>query len=571
VPNSPWNHDDINRLEQIGALSTPTANAARMKLDNELGVTPQDSDKLVQYLQTNPIDEAAKGTPEAQAFSEQLVGHGKFRDTGRNASNMGEGVDSWLGVPARTALNEVAQGNYADAIPKAVKSFATDPQNAPTGHDVARNFGVSDDPMGKFTGEDVVDTASKFGGIPGAVAGFARKMIPQAWREKSFEPSPADVVGTAIDFGAQVPVGELAAAGKFVPGVSGSLAKVAKSSTLENEGYRFAKKALEGGETEVTAMFKGKPVGKAVLGADGAPSFDIHKLHDGEDVRDAMVQFGSMENLNGKAGAAEADMKDLSQAHAILKQIDTPEKAVALKGAEREQYLNALDQVYGDRESRASGMGFGDKTYYHGTTYNKGPIDSLRESQAGGMTGKYGKGVYLTDSSGYADQYAGHGEGSIYPVKLTKKEGFHPADVDHAEKLLQANKSVPEVNYPRRLRSTEEGLHLLEHNVGKRELSNVLNEQGVRIDTSAGESGDVATVVAKPNEIRSTSAAFDPRFKDSPLLLAGHAGPKELMRLPSSKKEEDKLIDHTVENDDWHAMETYMNHLHLVPDFKEEE
>jgi hypothetical protein len=97
----------------------------------------------------------------------------------------------------------------------------------------------------------------------------------------------------------------------------------------------------------------------------------------------------------------------------ILAQIDTPEKAVALRGEDRAAYLNALDQVYGDKNIRREAMGFDPKTYYHGTT-TPTPInqfDTSKEAVAG-----YGS--YFTPDLGLAENYASLQRGSVYPVNL---------------------------------------------------------------------------------------------------------------------------------------------------------
>jgi len=56
-------------------------------------------------------------------------------------------------------------------------------------------------------------------------------------------------------------------------------------------------------------------------------------------------------------------------------------------------------------------------------------------------------------------------------------------------------------------------------------VSDILNKEGKRIDMRS-ENYYPSIQVSKPNEIRSTNAAFDPRFKDSDLILSANA-PKQ--------------------------------------------
>lgn len=89
----------------------------------------------------------------------------------------------------------------------------------------------------------------------------------------------------------------------------------------------------------------------------------------------------------------------------LLSKIDTPEKAAALKGAEREKYLKALDEVFGSREQRAKDMGFGEETWYHGTTV---PIDEFKSEAKGLSTGAGSakKGYFFAQEPSVASDYA---------------------------------------------------------------------------------------------------------------------------------------------------------------------
>lgn len=79
----------------------------------------------------------------SREFLNQLVGQGKFRDSGRPSSGVAESMDSYLGAPVRRFLDDAAQhGLSAEAALNALKSMGTDPAKAPTGYDVASHMGI---------------------------------------------------------------------------------------------------------------------------------------------------------------------------------------------------------------------------------------------------------------------------------------------------------------------------------------------------------------------------------------------------------------------------------------------
>ncbi len=176
---------------------------------------------------------------------DQMLGIGRFRDTGRKSSGYPEAVDSLIGAPARQGISELQNGNFdIEALKRVVKRIGADPRGAPTGYDIASK--VTDNP---YLG-----------------AGLA----------------------TAVDVGAQLP----------------------------------------------TPWLKFGVAGKVISESDG-----------------------------------------------ILSKVNSPEVIEKLSGAERANYLNALDEKFGSRAKRASEMGFSPETYYHGTTadipeFDKGKLGS---------------------------------------------------------------------------------------------------------------------------------------------------------------------------------------------------
>lgn len=89
----------------------------------------------------------------------------------------------------------------------------------------------------------------------------------------------------------------------------------------------------------------------------------------------------------------------------ILDEVSSPELAVALKGKPREKYLKALDVVQGPKDVRAKDMGFGDKTWYHGTTV---PIEQFERDALGASTNAQSakQGFFFASDPSTASDYA---------------------------------------------------------------------------------------------------------------------------------------------------------------------
>jgi hypothetical protein len=184
----------------------------------------------------------------------------------------------------------------------------------------------------------------------------------------------------------------------------------------------------------------------------------------------------------------------IEDAQQILAKYDNVEDAVKLKGAERKEYLEALDAVYGDRDKRAKDLGFGDKTYYHGTRYLDGDIESFSPKVQDEAMGEniWGKGTYVSNDPKTASGYTGG-------VKIGRSGGVYP---------LKVRGEVQD-----------------------------LDSVGGKVDHKINQGAEIRTgienaVIRDPKDIRSTNAAFDPRFKDSANILAlNGAAPKIAARL----------------------------------------
>jgi hypothetical protein len=218
--------------------------------------------------------------------------------------------------------------------------------------------------------------------------------------------------------------------------------------------------------------------------------------------------------------------KFAEEAAQILAKVNTPEAAVALKGAEREQYLKALEHTFGPQAKRAKDMGFGNKTLYHGT-----PTPGFAKFDKD-------KNIFLTDNPNYADEYTVSTGGradkffnknpdapSILPLKMRtnkhvdltttsgeadylkhlKDKGYGPGDevYDDAAYAFETNNSWPLENTA----TTDEYLK---------------SKKATSLETLENNNTNIR--VENPNQVRSTNAAFDPRFKDSALIMAGVGG-----------------------------------------------
>ncbi len=225
----------------------------------------------------------------------------------------------------------------------------------------------------------------------------------------------------------------------------------------------------------------------------------------------------------GIAGKVE----DLSKLPKILKEVNTAEKAVALKGAKRGEYLKALEEVYGDQAKRAKDLGFGDQTWYHGT---KNDIDSFDVSKSG--LGTQGRGVYFDSDGKISTGYSSRPGGNVIPAKV-RGDFLNGMDSISKNQIQDLKKVLPDkvFKYMKNNYDLEPG---------KNELRSVFRRAAVEKDSEGltdvsgkmiealGATGlhtpGRELTVYDPKNIRSTNAAFDPRFKDSDLLLAGKAG-----------------------------------------------
>jgi hypothetical protein len=233
----------------------------------------------------------------------------------------------------------------------------------------------------------------------------------------------------------------------------------------------------------------------------------------------------------------------------ILKKVDSPELAVDLPPTERGEYIQALTEIYGDaakrRElTRRTVKGF------HGTSKRVDELDPNISKRS-----LLGKGTYITSDPEYANLYTNNETGNIMPVYL--KEGKY-LNINEDEGLSKEliNKLVEKMGKdkypPSRLKKIKQYLKMLENKDQEIGLLNSiydgdvvklgqdLSKEGILGKQHSGVLGDhnsyrniifkvkpaalneqTATVIKDPVNMRSQFAAFDPRFDDSPLLMAG--------------------------------------------------
>jgi hypothetical protein len=214
----------------------------------------------------------------------------------------------------------------------------------------------------------------------------------------------------------------------------------------------------------------------------------------------------------------------LSDAMKVLEKYDTPEVATKLVGEERAKYLKALDEVYGPSRGADRVRAF------HGTEYVDKPIDQFRlGKQKSGQL--YGEGTYVTkdpeEASVYAqklDQQTGQPladeSGAVYDLSVDPGKSWDIVAGDFDPQVVEKIKPMLSKADQKQLSLIEDNYNLAEFLKGKiepRDFSKTLNSLGynsVKVDK------DVYNIFSN-KRLRSSSAAFDPRFKDSPLLMAG--------------------------------------------------
>jgi hypothetical protein len=228
---------------------------------------------------------------------------------------------------------------------------------------------------------------------------------------------------------------------------------------------------------------------------------------------DAGLKSGKL-SINGKAVAAGATAvgalgagqqseaseggATLKAATSLLEKIKTPEMAAALKGADRAEYLKALDTVYGDVAARQKLTGHTTDAY-HGTSTPDIDVLNSPAYQNNTVGPGRGLGTFLTRNPEVAQEYGNQ----IMPLKVNRRK----------QVAIEPDNSTF---------TSDEAQQVRELFTDKPDLKNVTIKDVYDSPNPYSPKSDVI-IVKDPSSVRSKFAAFDPRFKDSPLLLAGAA------------------------------------------------
>ncbi len=187
----------------------------------------------------------------------------------------------------------------------------------------------------------------------------------------------------------------------------------------------------------------------------------------------------AMEFAEGGAdigGISKIGKLGIKSAQKILKEVATPEMAAKLKGAAKELYLKALDEVYGPAAKRAEDMGFGKKTWYHGTTV---PIDEFKNEVKGLSTGAQSakKGFFFakdpTTASQYADLASEHGirGETVREISATRQYSnfIEKLQEKYGKRVLAFGDDVEAPNWTSKMSKSEKAQ--LEHLAKEKELA----------------------------------------------------------------------------------------------------
>lgn len=562
-----------------------------------------------------------------------------YKDTGRvpEDGDFAELLDHMVGVPARTMVDHAVDpgveardafdyGPWFEALAQKLgKSIQNDPRSAPTGVDIASK--VTDDPYAGTALATAIDVGAQLPipvspGVAGVIKKLDGPLHHGSFKEfpaKNIKASTGGFVGPGVYLADDAKV-----AGRYGDNIHAYNPKEVSILDLmaNDDDARLAARQL-GVEDEylkrIGSKFAGIPqqTGRFYALQDAFlkkhdPNFTLIGEERPQALIDALKEKGytgfkyqhqdapafsiwDANNLSPVDNSVESvDNKAMSQA--IIDRIKTPEQAVALKGAEREQYLSALDKVYGDRAKRATkdyGMGNPEDKAdwrYHGTAKDFDRFDNEKWGSHTGPGTSKDRHWFSTDPK-VAEQFADssaklahftkynnredkilraqagvynklksslEGAGSDLNIdkllrantgkdievfvkmgELTQDQASMIKEIkdfddlvkyNNAEKYWKANNSsgqiMPVVLREKRIKSKDMQGKIWRDSAteipeGEIKLKNFYEDAGLESATPMATS----IGITNPAKIRSVNAAFDPRFKDSDLLLAGQSGP----------------------------------------------
>lgn len=263
-------------------------------------------------------------------------------------------------------------------------------------------------------------------------------------------------------------------------------------------------------------------------------------------LKEAESMGQSMAGMTSLPGSMEKSL-----AEKVINSVPTVEAQTALRKTNPEgykKYLQALENVYGDVKQRMIDMGFSPDIYYHGT---KEPFDEFKPSSGGSA----GKSVYLTENKNIAERYRPEGgamfkghirNDNIMDLTVSDKTGLK--NLESAADKLGIRDEFDKMKfkggnayydliraYENKYPNFFEGLKGTEReNAFTEKVKELTGANGFKFSQNGIE--NYSTNVFDPKDIRSTKAAFDPRFKDSSNIMAGAAAGIPMM-LPENQSQ----------------------------------
>ena len=233
--------------------------------------------------------------------------------------------------------------------------------------------------------------------------------------------------------------------------------------------------------------------------------------------------MGKFDKLTKFLGLAPTEYAD--DAAKLLEKVDTPELATSLKGDVREEYLKILDEIYGPKYKRGkdfSKLSFKEYADAVGSDKIKQLIKDgydIRRLEKSNLSGNY-----LTypsyDITKDGKVVGGTAFDYINPkdLKTLNVAGITSVDSAHRRKgLASAMYEYARSNSSNFIGGTKKIIP----SSNLTEYGSALWDSGKLDDLSNSEK--IVPTFKRGEVYRSADAAFDPRFKNSPLLMAGAA------------------------------------------------
>lgn len=224
-------------------------------------------------------------------------------------SKAASAVESVTGAPTRSGIMAGIKGE--NPLAAIYQQFGEDPSKAPSGSDIAKEIGVSDQPLTKFTGSEALKKLAEYGG--GVGAGFSAGLLaalPKQVKEKTYEPSTADIAGLGIDLLADpmnlLGFGEIKAFSK-IPGAASAASKGAEEIGALARSFIKSKQAqkAEASAEAATKAASNISVGGSTVENSGS-LFSIKKPESLEELRNWKPSREGTESI-GKARLREIE------------------------------------------------------------------------------------------------------------------------------------------------------------------------------------------------------------------------------------------------------------------------